>query len=119
MKKMRPTTRRAKRTAQARASWSFMRVMQKAECRMQNGRGYPLLHSAFCLLHSLPPYLREKRLARHRPPEEPLHQVARRLLAAAAEDHLAEAAAGLGVRHVGAEGGDEVERDHLGPHVAV
>src|SRR5207247_1787556 len=50
----------------------------------------------------LPPNLLEERLARHRASEEPLHQLARGLLAAAGEDHLAEAAAGLAVHDVAA-----------------
>src|SRR5262245_17212859 len=89
MKKMSPTTRRAKRTAQARAA------------------------------PSLTADLREERLARHRPPQESFHQIPRRLLASSAQDHLPEPPPRLLVHDVRAESGDQVEGDHLGPHVAV
>src|ERR1051325_2105883 len=68
---------------------------------------------------SLPDDVREKRVARDGASEEALDHGPGRLLAAAAEDHFAEAAAGLAVHEIRAEGGQEIERDHFRPHIAV
>src|SRR6185436_13822781 len=56
-----------------------------------------------------PANMLEKRIARDGPAQKPLHHVAGGLLAAAGEDHFAEAAAGVGVHHIRAECGDEIE----------
>src|SRR5689334_10005740 len=123
MKKMRPTTALAKKRAKARENASDITGMLNVECLMLNVECWRDRHSTFNIQHStfpsLPSDLGKKCLTRNGPPQKPLHQIPSRLLASAGEDHRPEAAAGLLVHHVGTEGGDQVEGDDLGPHVAV
>src|SRR5205823_3766814 len=126
-------SRRRSRRWPTRTSWSTATVEGReggdgnVECLMLNVKwlcfSFNIQHSTFNIprspFPSLSPDLRKKRLTRHRPPQKHLHQIPRRLFTSPAQDHLPKAAAGLGVHHVRAERGDEIERDHFRPHVAV